>query len=255
MALSLIQNALQINFDSVLSLSNEGMVSMFKAIESSGLRGFLGSSTAVYEKDLVTFFENATVRGNTVVSSVKGVTMNISKEQFAGIFDLPTEGKMSVNDLPTKLINEVRRAFSESGELIKHSCEKKETKEDTEEEDTDSEDTVSLSKMIFLSLTCQLVVFPPTNFTESTAQLRASIDHIQFEKEGLTTLSAQLSEIIAYINRGRDDKKGEDSSSGPQPEDRSRPGGSGSNSEPSKRGGGSYRGIGSRSSGFSRWFY
>ncbi|KZV47082.1 putative beta-1,3-galactosyltransferase 3 [Dorcoceras hygrometricum] len=165
------------------------------------------------------------------------------------------------------------------------------------------------------------VASPSTNLTESTAQLRASIDRIQFEQvqttesiddlkaelskkitsleialaqstscqemvfraqpndvrrevqiqkaaltqemtafrletqEGITNLPAQLSEIIAYINRERDDKKGEDSSSGPQPEDRSRPGGSGgSSSEPSKKGGGSYKGRGSRTSGFSRWF-
>ncbi|KZV23070.1 hypothetical protein F511_26142 [Dorcoceras hygrometricum] len=68
------------------------------------------------------------------------------------------------------------------------------------------------------------------------------------KQEGLSTLCAQLSEIIAYINRGRDDKKEEDSSiKGPKPEDRSRPsGGGGSNNEPSwKRGSGSYKGIGS----------
>ncbi|KZV31954.1 hypothetical protein F511_39106 [Dorcoceras hygrometricum] len=43
------------------------------------------------------------------------------------------------------------------------------------------------------------VTFPTTNFTESTAQLRASIDNIQFEQDGITTIRAQLSEIIAYI--------------------------------------------------------
>ncbi|KZV38915.1 hypothetical protein F511_30479 [Dorcoceras hygrometricum] len=114
--------------DSILSQSDGGMVSMFKALESSGLHGFLGCSATVYEKDSVTFFENGTVRGNTVVSSVKGVTVNISKEQFAGVFDLPTEGQTSVNVLPANLINEGRRAFSKSGELIKTSCKNKEMK-------------------------------------------------------------------------------------------------------------------------------
>ncbi|KZV26014.1 hypothetical protein F511_03887 [Dorcoceras hygrometricum] len=171
MAPSLIQNAMQINFDSVLSLSNECMVSMFKALESSGLRGFLGCSAAIYEKDL-----------------------------FAGIFDLPTEGLRSVNDLPANLINEVRRAFSESEELIKASCKKKEMKvefrplnenldkaitakaitaihcgiminwsiflfdilnemEETEEEDTDSEDTVSLSKRNWAAVCIDVIQF------------------------------------------------------------------------------------------------
>ncbi|KZV47732.1 hypothetical protein F511_11935 [Dorcoceras hygrometricum] len=74
-------------------------------------------------------------------------------------------------------------------------------------------------------------------------------------QEGLNTLHDELSEIIAYLNRGRDDKKGEESSRGPQPEDQSRPsGGGGSSSEPSRKRGGSYRGRGSRISEFSRWF-
>ncbi|KZV55394.1 hypothetical protein F511_03875 [Dorcoceras hygrometricum] len=71
-------------------------------------------------------------------------------------------------------------------------------------------------------------------------------------QENFHTLSAQLSEIIANINRGRDDKKGEDSSiRGPQPpDDRSRPGlrdsgrGRGSSSEPSRKRGSGYRGGG-----------
>ncbi|KZV50210.1 hypothetical protein F511_21125 [Dorcoceras hygrometricum] len=41
MATSLIQNAIQVNFDSILSFPDEGMVQMFKALESTGLRGFL----------------------------------------------------------------------------------------------------------------------------------------------------------------------------------------------------------------------
>ncbi|KZV25499.1 hypothetical protein F511_07209 [Dorcoceras hygrometricum] len=74
-------------------------------------------------------------------------------------------------------------------------------------------------------------------------------------QQGLNTLHAQLSEIIAYINRGRDDKKGGENNRGPPPDDRSRPGGNGgSSSEPSRKRGGSHIGRGSRSSGFSRWF-
>ncbi|KZV55082.1 hypothetical protein F511_30544 [Dorcoceras hygrometricum] len=65
-------------------------------------------------------------------------------------------------------------------------------------------------------------------------------------QENFQTLRSHLSEIIAYINRGRDDKKGEGSSSrGPQPpNDQSRPGsGGGSRSEPPRKiGGGSNRG-------------
>ncbi|KZV20694.1 hypothetical protein F511_09671 [Dorcoceras hygrometricum] len=71
---------------------------------------------------------------------------------------------------------------------------------------------------------------------------KAAIAHDLLEfrvesQENSHTLSANLSEIIAYINRGRDDKKGEISSSrGPQPpDDRSRPSGGGSSSDPSRK--------------------
>ncbi|KZV44261.1 midasin [Dorcoceras hygrometricum] len=79
-------------------------------------------------------------------------------------------------------------------------------------------------------------------------------DILEFRMESLQnihTLSAQFSEHIAYINIGRDDKKGEVSSSrGPQPpDDRSRPGsGGGSKSDPSRKRGSGYRGGGSTSS-------
>ncbi|KZV57781.1 hypothetical protein F511_28283 [Dorcoceras hygrometricum] len=104
------------------------MVSMFKALESSGLRGFLGCSAAIYEKDLVTFFGNAIVRGDTVISLVQGMFVEISEEYFAGVFDLPTEGLTSVTNLPTNRISELRRVLSDSGDLIKTSCKKKEMK-------------------------------------------------------------------------------------------------------------------------------
>ncbi|KZV58296.1 thylakoid lumenal 16.5 kDa protein, chloroplastic [Dorcoceras hygrometricum] len=42
MASSLIANNLQVKFDSVLTFPEEGMFKMFKALESTGLRGFLG---------------------------------------------------------------------------------------------------------------------------------------------------------------------------------------------------------------------
>ncbi|KZV21358.1 hypothetical protein F511_18892 [Dorcoceras hygrometricum] len=51
------------------------------------------------------------------------------------------------------------------------------------------------------------------------AALSQDLDDFQKEtQEGINTLSAQLSEIIAYINRGHDEKKGEESSRGPPPD-------------------------------------
>ncbi|KZV55919.1 hypothetical protein F511_24813 [Dorcoceras hygrometricum] len=128
MAASIIQNAIQINFDSVLGFSDEGMVTMFKTLESTGLRGFLGCSSAIYEGDLETFFSNALVRENAVISSVQGTFIEISEEQFAGVFELPSEGLTSVDELPKDLIKEARKAFFASDEPIKTSCKKKEMK-------------------------------------------------------------------------------------------------------------------------------
>ncbi|KZV36980.1 hypothetical protein F511_15410 [Dorcoceras hygrometricum] len=74
------------------------------------------------------------------------------------------------------------------------------------------------------------------------------------KEENFQTLSAHLAEIIAYMIRGRDDKKGEGSSSrGTQPpNNQSRPGdsgrGRGSRSEPSRKRGGS-----TSSRGFRYW--
>ncbi|KZV53099.1 hypothetical protein F511_24518 [Dorcoceras hygrometricum] len=103
-----------------------------------------------------------------------------------------------------------------------------------------------------------------------SADVVSSIDYTEmitvFGQEtqtGIATLSTQLSEIVAYLNRDRDDKKGEVSSSrGPQPppDDRNKPGsgdggrGKGSCSEPSRKRGSGCRGGGSTSSrGFIYW--
>ncbi|KZV41376.1 hypothetical protein F511_37935 [Dorcoceras hygrometricum] len=52
-------NALQVNFESVLSMDNIELVKMFRSLEESGLRGFLGVSGSVFEGSLTDFFANA----------------------------------------------------------------------------------------------------------------------------------------------------------------------------------------------------
>ncbi|KZV16899.1 delphilin-like [Dorcoceras hygrometricum] len=111
MASSLINNTIQI-FDSVYGMADEGMVQMFKALESSGLHGFLGCSSAIYEADLVEFFQNASVRDGKVVSAVQGKAVEISDEMFAGTFDFPTEGLTEMTDVPKDLVFDARSAFS-----------------------------------------------------------------------------------------------------------------------------------------------
>ncbi|KZV48826.1 polyadenylate-binding protein-interacting protein 4-like [Dorcoceras hygrometricum] len=98
MAASLTHNALQVNFDSVLSLPDEGMDQMFKALESTGLRDFLGCPSVLYE------------------------------EVFAGSFQLPTEGLTSMDEVPKDLVYDSRSLFSASREPVKTSCKNKELK-------------------------------------------------------------------------------------------------------------------------------
>ncbi|KZV17519.1 hypothetical protein F511_38354 [Dorcoceras hygrometricum] len=107
MAASLIQNAIQVNFDSVLSFPDEGMAQMFKALESTGLRGFLSCPSVLYEDDLLSLFAHSI---------------------FTDVFALPTEGLNSMDEVPKNLIYDARSVFSASGEPIKTSCKKKEMK-------------------------------------------------------------------------------------------------------------------------------
>ncbi|KZV15723.1 splicing factor 3B subunit 1-like [Dorcoceras hygrometricum] len=98
---SLIANTLQIDFESVLSFSEEGLAAMFKALESSGLRGFLWVFIRYHEADLVGFFQNAM---------------------------LPTEGLSDLSEVPKDLIFDSRRIFSKSGEQVQTSCRKRKMK-------------------------------------------------------------------------------------------------------------------------------
>ncbi|KZV22038.1 hypothetical protein F511_35092 [Dorcoceras hygrometricum] len=111
MASALINNSSQIYFDSVFGMEDEGMVNMFKALESSGLRGFLGCSSAIYEAALVEFFQNASVRDGKVISTVQGKAVEISEKLFSGTFELPTDGLTEMADVPKDLVFDARTAF------------------------------------------------------------------------------------------------------------------------------------------------
>ncbi|KZV26286.1 hypothetical protein F511_41691 [Dorcoceras hygrometricum] len=112
MASALINNASQIYFDSVFGMDNEGMVKMFKALESSGLKGFLGCSSVIYEAALVEFFHNASVQNDKVVSTVQGKSVEFTEAIFAGTFELPTEGLIDMSDVPKYLVFDARTTFS-----------------------------------------------------------------------------------------------------------------------------------------------
>ncbi|KZV22792.1 hypothetical protein F511_24839 [Dorcoceras hygrometricum] len=128
MAASLIHNALQVNFDSVLSFPDEGMVQIFKSLESTGLRDFLVCPSVLYEDDLVSLFAHSLVRENEIISCVQRKFVGISEDQFASTFGLPTEGLTSMDEVSKGPIYDARSVFSASGEPVKTSCKKKEMK-------------------------------------------------------------------------------------------------------------------------------
>ncbi|KZV17675.1 cysteine-rich receptor-like protein kinase 25-like [Dorcoceras hygrometricum] len=92
MASPLIENALQVNFDSVLGIpDNDGMVKMFRALESTGIRGFLGCPSVLYEKESEQFFDTELVKDNEVLCAIHGKVVVLTEERFAaGSFDAVT---------------------------------------------------------------------------------------------------------------------------------------------------------------------
>ncbi|KZV37656.1 dystroglycan-like [Dorcoceras hygrometricum] len=126
MASSLIANAIQINFDSVLGISdNDGMVNMFKALEASGLRGFLCCPSILYERELEQFLDTAIVQEGDITCAVSGKYVAISESRFAGVFGLPTEGLTDISAVPKDLVYNARSIFSHSGEPVSFSCNKR----------------------------------------------------------------------------------------------------------------------------------
>ncbi|KZV18474.1 dystroglycan-like [Dorcoceras hygrometricum] len=128
MASSLYSNAQHVDFESVLSMDDPGMVSMFEALMASGLRGFLGCPAVVYEAALVDFFENASVRSGVVISTVGGQFVEISEELFAESFELPVDGLGDLSEMPKDEIFYARSIVSLSGEPINLSGRKNQMK-------------------------------------------------------------------------------------------------------------------------------
>ncbi|KZV20522.1 hypothetical protein F511_21036 [Dorcoceras hygrometricum] len=100
MSVSFSVNTLQVNFESVLAMEHSGMVSMFKMLETTGLKGFLTATGSVYEAAVGEFFANAKVIAETIVTSVANRKLALSKEIFAETFGLPTEGMVGFLDIP-----------------------------------------------------------------------------------------------------------------------------------------------------------
>ncbi|KZV45863.1 hypothetical protein F511_30181 [Dorcoceras hygrometricum] len=130
MASSLISNTNQVHFSSVVAMDNAGMVAMFEALVASGLNGFLGCMSDIFETALVEFYQNDSVRDGRVISTVQGKSVQISEEVFARIFQLPVEGLTDMNEVPKDLVFDARTEFSFTGEKLTNFCKKRELKID-----------------------------------------------------------------------------------------------------------------------------
>ncbi|KZV18249.1 hypothetical protein F511_23334 [Dorcoceras hygrometricum] len=126
MASVFITNALQINFDSVLGIQdNDGMVNMFRALEATGLRGFLGCPSVLYEQELEKFFDTAMVQDGDITCAVSGKYLAISEDRFVGVFNLPTDGLTDLSEVPNHLVLQARTVFSKSEKPVQYSCKKR----------------------------------------------------------------------------------------------------------------------------------
>ncbi|KZV20874.1 hypothetical protein F511_40487 [Dorcoceras hygrometricum] len=126
MASSLFINTVHVFFESVLSMDNAAMVAMFESVADTGLKGFMGCPAIIHKAALLEFFANGSVRDGLVVSTVNGVTVEISEQLFAETFELPVEGLTDFSEIPKDLVFDVRSIVSLSGEPVSMSGKKKE---------------------------------------------------------------------------------------------------------------------------------
>ncbi|KZV30701.1 hypothetical protein F511_42208 [Dorcoceras hygrometricum] len=126
MASSLISNNHHIDFDAVFGMKDTDLVQMFESLIATGLKNFLGCPTVFNEDALTDFFANNSVREDgLVVSTVNGVSVEISEEVFAATFELPVEGLTDLSEVPKNLVFDARCLFSISNEKVSISCLKK----------------------------------------------------------------------------------------------------------------------------------
>ncbi|KZT76964.1 flavonoid 3',5'-methyltransferase-like [Dorcoceras hygrometricum] len=122
MASSFITNSYQINFESVLMIhDNEGMLNMFKALEVSGLRQFLGCESTLYEAELGHFFETALLQDEDITCAISGKFITISPSLFTTVFALPSDGITNFSEVPKDMVYDARSLFSQkAGQIEVH---------------------------------------------------------------------------------------------------------------------------------------
>ncbi|KZV21064.1 patatin-like protein 2 [Dorcoceras hygrometricum] len=91
MASSLFVNTVHICFESVLAMDNAGTVALFESLVATGLKGFMGCPAVIHEAALLEFFQNGSFRDGLVVSTMNGMTVEISEHLFVETFELSVE--------------------------------------------------------------------------------------------------------------------------------------------------------------------
>ncbi|KZV29010.1 putative serine/threonine-protein kinase [Dorcoceras hygrometricum] len=97
---------------------HEGMVNMFKALEASGLRRFLGCESVLYETELGHFFDTALIQDEDITCVISGKFVSISPTLFATVFDSPSEGITNFSEVPKDKVYDARSLFSQKGVQI-----------------------------------------------------------------------------------------------------------------------------------------
>lgn len=98
MANSYTLNSYQVYFASVLTIHDAELVSMFKSLETSGIRTFLDTSTIIYNTPLVDFYARALISKDGNVTYSQGEKKLVIDEDFlSSTFSLPMAG---ITDFP-----------------------------------------------------------------------------------------------------------------------------------------------------------
>ena len=118
---------MQVDFESVMKMTDERIIRVFQAIKDANLESFLGDALSVCEPEVKQFVKNAVIDDDTVVSTVNGVEIRINEELFAGMFNLPNEGPSSISDIPDEESEAMLAVFGKE-QLAKRSGKKADLK-------------------------------------------------------------------------------------------------------------------------------
>lgn len=105
------------------------IVSMFKILESSGLKTFLTSSVEIYVPDFKDFYAMGSVsddgKANTPLNEH---TLMIDKTFFATLFQLPSKERTECTIVPESILEDMKTKFSATIDPIKMFGKNKEMK-------------------------------------------------------------------------------------------------------------------------------